>query len=158
AWGGSRPCTQYEEEMMARRPRMLQRAMRALGMALALGVVVVVGLVSTANAATDQAANTVRAVGGAPGYGPDSGLRLNANFVGIAALESGGGYWAVAADGGVFARGDARFYGSTGGRKLNKPVVGMAGAPAGGGFWALCSPRGGLPLWPPRLFRPPFDT
>jgi hypothetical protein len=121
---------------------MLRRAKRTLGMALALGVVAVVGSVSTAQAATDQAANTVRAVGGAPEYGPDSGLRLNANFVGIAALKSGGGYWAVASDGGVFARGDARFYGSTGGRKLNKPVVGMAAAPAGDGYWLVASDGG----------------
>ena len=39
---------------------------------------------------------------------------LNAPIVGIAATPDGGGYWLVAADGGVFSFGDAHFYGSTG--------------------------------------------
>ena len=36
---------------------------------------------------------------------------------------TGGGYWLVASDGGVFAFGDARFIGSMGGERLNQPVV-----------------------------------
>jgi hypothetical protein len=36
-----------------------------------------------------------------------------------------GGYWEVAADGGVFAF-DAPFFGSMGGKALNAPVVGIA--------------------------------
>ena len=37
------------------------------------------------------------------------------------AAASTGGYWLVAADGGVFAFGDAGFHGSTGGMRLNQP-------------------------------------
>jgi hypothetical protein len=37
----------------------------------------------------------------------------------------GGGYWLVAADGGVFSLGDAAFYGSEGGVHLHSPIVGM---------------------------------
>jgi hypothetical protein len=42
------------------------------------------------------------------------------------AVPAGGGYWEVAADGGIFAFGSAQFYGSMGGQHLNAPVVGMA--------------------------------
>jgi hypothetical protein len=45
-----------------------------------------------------------------------------------------GGYYQLAADGGVFAFGDAPFYGSTGNIKLNKPVVGMSVQPGGTGY------------------------
>jgi hypothetical protein len=43
------------------------------------------------------------------------------------ATDDGGGYWIVAADGGVFSYGDAPFEGSMGGQRLNKPMVGMSG-------------------------------
>jgi hypothetical protein len=46
--------------------------------------------------------------------------------VGLAQDKTGGGYWLVASDGGVFAFGDAAFYGSTGSLQLNKPVVAVA--------------------------------
>ena len=39
---------------------------------------------------------------------------------------TGGGYWLVAADGGIFDFGATTFYGSTGGLTLDKPMVGMA--------------------------------
>jgi hypothetical protein len=52
---------------------------------------------------------------------------LNQPIVGMAATDDGGGYWFVAADGGVFAFGDAPFSGSMGSVHLNRPVVGMAG-------------------------------
>jgi hypothetical protein len=45
----------------------------------------------------------------------------------MAATPSGGGYWLVASDGGIFTFGDARFDGSMGGTRLNAAVVGMAG-------------------------------
>ena len=64
------------------------------------------------------AANTVRAVGGAPSFGPATGMRLNAGLVDIAATPSGRGYWATASDGGVFTFGDAPFLGSVAGRTL----------------------------------------
>ncbi len=44
---------------------------------------------------------------------------------------TGGGYWLVAADGGIFSFGDAQFYGSTGAIHLNQPIVGMAATPDG---------------------------
>jgi hypothetical protein len=43
----------------------------------------------------------------------------------MASTPDGGGYWLVAADGGVFAFGNAGFFGSTGGIVLNQPIVGM---------------------------------
>ena len=50
-----------------------------------------------------------------PFYGSMGGTRLNRPIVGMAATPDGGGYWLVAADGGIFTFGDARFYGSMGG-------------------------------------------
>ena len=47
--------------------------------------------------------------------------------VGMEATDDGGGYWLVAADGGVFTYGDAPFSGSEGGTRLNAPMVGIAG-------------------------------
>ncbi len=55
---------------------------------------------------------------------------------------SSGGYWEVAADGGVFSFGTAPFYGSTGGIHLNKPVVGMAATPNGQGYWMVATDGG----------------
>ena len=52
---------------------------------------------------------------------------------------SGGGYWLVASDGGIFSFGDAHFYGS--GAQitppLDRPVVGMAANPTGTGYWIV---------------------
>jgi hypothetical protein len=53
------------------------------------------------------------------------GTPLNQAVVGIAGMPNGGGYWEVAADGGVFSFGDAHFFGSKGGSPLNQPVVGI---------------------------------
>jgi hypothetical protein len=44
----------------------------------------------------------------------------------MAPTPTGGGYWLVAADGGIFAFGDAAFLGSTGALRLVEPIVGMA--------------------------------
>ncbi|MHB8220251.1 MAG: CocE/NonD family hydrolase, partial [Acidimicrobiales bacterium] len=60
----------------------------------------------------------------------------------IAAAPTGGGYWEVASDGGIFAFGSAGFYGSMGGKALNAPVVGIAAAPTGGGYWEVASDGG----------------
>jgi hypothetical protein len=46
--------------------------------------------------------------------------------VGLAATADGGGYWEVAADGGIFAFGDATYHGSMGGRPLHARIVGLA--------------------------------
>ena len=67
---------------------------------------------------------------------------LNKPVVGMAATPDGGGYWLVAADGGVFSFGDARFWGSTGHIVLNKPVVGIAATPDGGGYWLVAADGG----------------
>ena len=55
---------------------------------------------------------------------------------------TGGGYWEVARDGGIFSFGNARFYGSMGGRPLNQPIVGMAATPTGGGYWEVARDGG----------------
>lgn len=81
------------------------------------------------------ASGAVHAVGGAPYLGGSQGL--NAPIVAVVSTPSGGGYWTVASDGGVFAHGDAGFFGSTGGMRLNQPVVGMAPSSTGAGYWLL---------------------
>jgi hypothetical protein len=75
-------------------------------------------------------------------YGSMAGSHLNEPIVAMAATPDGGGYWLVAADGGVFNYGDAQFYGSTGGIVLNKPIVGMASTPDGKGYWLVASDGG----------------
>ena len=47
-------------------------------------------------------------------------MHLNRPVVGMAVDASGGGYWLVATDGGIFSFGDAEFHGSTGGMHLNQ--------------------------------------
>ncbi|MHB8219275.1 MAG: glycoside hydrolase family 25 domain-containing protein, partial [Acidimicrobiales bacterium] len=59
-----------------------------------------------------------------------------------AATPTGGGYWEVASDGGIFSFGQAPFYGSMGGKPLNQPIVGMAATPTGGGYWEVASDGG----------------
>ena len=79
------------------------------------------------------------AFGNAPAPGPP--VTSNLPFVGAAAAD-GGGYWEVAADGGLFSFGDAVFHGSMGGTRLNAPVVGMAATADGGGYWEVASDGG----------------
>jgi hypothetical protein len=66
----------------------------------------------------------------------------NFPIAGVAADATGGGYWAVAQDGGVFSFGDAQFYGSLGGQPLNAPVVGIAATPSGHGYWLVAADGG----------------
>jgi hypothetical protein len=72
--------------------------------------------------------------------------------VGMANTASGGGYWLVASDGGIFAFGDARFFGSTGGTKLNQPIVGVGATPTGGGYWLVASDGGIFAFGDARFF------
>jgi len=52
-----------------------------------------------------------------------------------------GGYWLVAADGGVFSY-DAPFFGSTGGTHLNRPVVGIMPTSDGSGYRLVAADGG----------------
>ena len=70
------------------------------------------------------------------------GRPLVAPIVAMSPTADGGGYWEVAADGGVFAFGDARFSGSMGGRPLDAPIVAMAPTPDGGGYWLVAADGG----------------
>ncbi len=83
----------------------------------------------------------VTAKAGAPSYG-QLNITPNLPVVGMTGTPSGGGYWLVASDGGIFAFGDAAFYGSTGGIPLNRPIVGMASSPTGRGYWLVASDGG----------------
>jgi ribosomal protein L24E len=71
---------------------------------------------------------------------------LAAPIVGAAASPSGGGYYLVAADGGVFDFGNAKFSGSSyslgytglgGSNPLPSPVASIAPDPNGNGYWAI---------------------
>ena len=95
-------------------------------------------------------------------YGSMGGQHLNQPIVGMAPASGGqgaaststasGGYWLVAADGGIFSFGTAQFYGSMGGKSLNAPVVGIAptsggkgaasNSAASGGYWEVASDGG----------------
>ena len=55
----------------------------------------------------------------------------------IRSTPSGGGYWIVGSDGGVFTYGDAPFYGSLGDVDLDAPIVDLEPTPDGGGYWLL---------------------
>jgi len=58
------------------------------------------------------------------------------------AVRAQGGYYAVAADGGVFAEGGAPFFGSMGGQVLRAPVLGIAATATGGGYWLVAADGG----------------
>ena len=79
-------------------------------------------------------------------FGSMGGAHLNAPIVGMAATPDGGGYWEVAADGGIFSFGDARFFGSMGGRHLNSPIVGISSSTDGGGYRLVAADGGHLRL------------
>ncbi|WP_298347067.1 hypothetical protein [Ferrimicrobium sp.] len=73
---------------------------------------------------------------------------LSAPIVAIIPTPDGGGYWLVAADGGVFDFGNAKFFGSTytqgytglnGNHPISGRIVGGAAAPNGTGYWLVSS-------------------
>ncbi len=100
-------------------------------------------VVATLLLAVSAPAGDVIPSGGAPDHGDLTGVDVNSPIVGMAASPSGGGYWLVAADGGVFAFGDAGFFGSTGSLVLNSPIVAMAASPSAEGYW-LAAADGGV--------------
>jgi hypothetical protein len=80
------------------------------------------------------------AFGDFPNVGDESGATLVRPMVGIAE-RSAGGYYLVAADGGIFAY-NAPYLGSMGGHPLNASMVGMACTPTGKGYWTVASDGG----------------
>jgi len=127
--------------------RRAARPVLALVLALVLGAVATT--VTPAHAGTVRPRttalpeNSVSAFGAAAAAAPGVALTgLAAGIVGIASTPDGGGYWLVAADGGVFSYGDAAFHGSAGGLVLNAPVVGMAPTPDGRGYWLVAADGG----------------
>ncbi|MCU1458093.1 MAG: Esterase, partial [Actinomycetia bacterium] len=110
-------------------PRSTKIRHRALS-ALTAGLLGASMLVAT-GATPAQAGNAV-AFGSAP-------TPLAKPVVGMAATQSGNGYWLVASDGGIFTFGDAPFKGSAGNIPLVKPIVGMSKTPSGNGYWLVAS-------------------
>ena len=83
----------------------------------------------------------VAAFGAATCYGSLTGTSLNAPIVGMAVDRATGGYWLVAADGGVFAF-NAPFDGSASNLRLNAPVVGISATADGSGYRLVASDGG----------------
>ena len=121
---------------------------RLVGLALlgsvltaALSLSVPGGPNGAAGAASAVDAGTVTPWGAASPWGAPT--QLNAPLAGMVPTPDGGGYWLVAADGGVFAYGDAPFEGSAssgvpGMPELDGlPTVGMAATPDGKGYWLI---------------------
>jgi len=73
------------------------------------------------------------------------------SVVGLAPSLDDGGYWLVAADGGVFSYGDAVFHGSLGATPLDEPVVGITADDVSGGYWLVASDGGVFALDAPYL-------
>jgi hypothetical protein len=62
---------------------------------------------------------------------------LNQPVVGMAATPGAGGYWLVAADGGVFNFGDARFLGSRGSVDPLDTYLAILPVNGGSGYWLV---------------------
>jgi hypothetical protein len=91
------------------------------------------------------------AFGDARFSGSMGGQPLDQAVVGMAADGSTGGYWLVAADGGVFAF-DAPFYGSMGGQHLNAPVAFVTGTADDDGYRMVASDGGVFDFGDARFF------
>jgi hypothetical protein len=112
---------------------------------LALGVGMDLGVGAPAAAQTSPAPEPTEellAFGDAPFLGSTRSFALRQPVVTMAAAPDGGGYWVVAADGGIFSFGTAPFLGSTGGIPLHRPIVGMAPTRSGRGYWLVASDGG----------------
>ncbi len=75
-------------------------------------------------------------------HGIDGRNALNQPVVAMTGSPDDGGYWLVAADGGLFALGEASLAGSMGGLPLDPPIVAMAADPFGG--YRLVASDGGI--------------
>ena len=84
--------------------------------------------------------------------GSTGGIHLNQPIVGMAVDPATGGYWLVAADGGVFSF-NAPFLGSLGNLQLNQPIVGMIAAPTGNGYWLVARDGGVFAIGPGAAFQ-----
>jgi hypothetical protein len=120
----------------------------AIGISLMLAALLFAGgaMFSAAGgttAADDPAANSVRAIAGAPAFDGGAGPSLKGSLVDIAAKPDGRGYWTVGTDGGVFTHGNAKFYGSLGDTQLAEPITAMASTNSGNGYW-LAAADGGV--------------
>ena len=73
---------------------------------------------------------------------PWTSQALNAPIVHIIPTADGGGYWLVAADGGVFSFGDAGFFGSNGIDAAERPGGRSRSYPDGGGYWLVATDGG----------------
>ena len=89
----------------------------------------------------DGSVTAAVASGPAPGtaLGSMAGRPLAAPVVGLAPTPGCGGYWELAADGGVFAFGDAPFLGAATGDVGSRRAVGIAATPDGRGYWLAAS-------------------
>ena len=88
--------------------------------------------------------------------GSAAGIKLAKPVTGMVATPDGGGYWEVAADGGVFSFGDAHFYGSAADLRVGQPFVGMAATPDGGGYWLVAEDgRASIPFGDARYYGAP---
>ena len=74
-------------------------------------------------------ATSCTAVGATRSVTPHTATVRRSNGLVVASTAPAGGYWLVAADGGIFSYGAGLFHGSTGGMTLNAPIVAMAATP-----------------------------
>ena len=126
-----------QEARASRRAALSSLSLVVASVAVLFAGGAVLSSASGSTGAQDPQANLVRPVGGAPAFGPTTGMDLNQNLVALTATPSGEGYWAAAADGGVFTFGDAHFQGSVATSPLAKPIVGIAATPSGNGYWLV---------------------
>ena len=147
---------------MPPRPNVGRRSRRTLRATVLLTLLAVVAGCWVPAQTSARAAARPRATGtlapdsvvpfGGAALGINSLTNLNSPIVGMAPIPDGGGYWMVAADGGVFSFGSAQFHGSTGSLVLNKPIVGMAATTTGGGYWLVASDGGVFSFGDARFF------
>lgn len=143
-WGTWKDITHmHHDRTTARRRRSATRRRRCRSRAIALSVgVLLAGTVAGASpASAAEHEGRVLPFGAAPALG-EPGAGIVRPVAGIAATRTGGGYWLVSEDGGVFTYGDARFFGSTGAAALNQPIVDLAARPQGDGYWFVAADGG----------------